>query len=337
MLSLVSLLLAVVGAEIGLRTLGVGPFNPDEIRERYVGAIRIEPGGKLLEADPLLGFVNAGARSKVTFSDLQFTVTHDAHHHRITRPVEEDASRGERLAVPEVWVSGCSFTHGFGVNDEETFSYLLQESTPAVAITNLGIESGNNVQGYLACKQMAEQGRKPALVIVAYAGFHEIRNVSLRLRRKELSPVNPFMSDVQMPFAKLEGDGKLMIYMDGLRFVEWPGQRWSALVNLLDDVWINLELEQSRRAEVTRGVLELMSRWCDEQGARFLVAGVWPDAADGLDWCRGNGIETIDISFDSGDASFLTNSKVDRHPGVKGHQHYADKLRPKILEMLDVK
>ncbi|MBY0586961.1 hypothetical protein K2X85_07280 [bacterium] len=328
----VSFLLSLAAAELALRFMGFEPFNPDAIRRLYIGNIRVEPGGKLLEADEILGFVNAGRRLDVTFADLRFTVTHDDQHHRISAPpqVQADNQSLER----GIWISGCSFTHGFGVNDEETFPYLLQESFPTYRVTNLGIESGNNVQGYLQCHQMMKAGPPPALVVLAFAGFHEIRNVSLRVRRKELAPLNPFMSDVWMPFARLASDGSIEVYRDRLRYREWPGQRSWALVDLIDNVYAGQQLENSNKSAITREVIQSIVELCRLRGSKFLLAGIWPDARDTLAWCQENGIESIDISFDPVDVGFLTASKVDRHPGPKGHRHYADLLRPKMEQLL---
>ena len=324
------LVVALVIGEVGLRWIGFEPFNPTEIRRRTVGEIRIEPGGKLVEPDPLLGFVNVPGRVRVHFGDLDFVATHDKEHHRITSSVKDKTSSDG----PELWVIGCSFAHGFGVEDEEVFSFLLQQARPNWRVTNMGLESANTVQGYMEVESLLHQKRKPRVVLLAYAGFHEIRNVSLRIRRRELSPANPLMGDVRVPFARLNDMNKIEFYYDSLRYVEAPLARWSSIVDLIDLIGTAQELERSRKEEVTRALLKLFDQLCLDHGAKFLVAGVWPDSKAGLDWCQGHQIRHVDVSFDTSTDEYLTDSKNDRHPGPKGHRHYAEKLLPMLDELM---
>jgi hypothetical protein len=323
------MLLAIAGAEVGLRRLGITPFDPDAVRA-MVGTIAVEPGGRLVEPDPTLGFVNVRGKVDVTFGDLEFSATHDEQRHRITNSnPANDAGR------EEIYIFGCSIAHGFGVDDEETFPYLLQQAAPSWKVTNFGIESASTVQALLELEQLLAAGAKPKCVVLAYAGFHDERNVSLRKRRRELAPLNPVIGDVLVPYARLTESDDLEIYEASLQYREFPLSRWSAILNLIDLVLIGQEMQASRMDEVTRALLLRFQKLCREHDIELVVAGIWPDAKEILAWCAEQGIANVDLSFDTSTREYLTDSKVDRHPGRKGHQHYATRLAEFLRTLLD--
>jgi hypothetical protein len=66
---------------------------------------------------------------------------------------------------------------------------------------------------------------------------------------------------------------------------------------------------------------------CEEQGIPAVVAALTDDrdTMAMLQWCREQGIETLDMSFDRSDRTNL-NLPHDTHPSARGHETYARKL-----------
>lgn len=70
-------------------------------------------------------------------SGFSFTVTTNASGERITGPVTQ---QGRLTSLREIWILGDSIAMGYGVSDEESFPYLLQDRLQA-QVRNLGVDS----------------------------------------------------------------------------------------------------------------------------------------------------------------------------------------------------
>ena len=110
--------------------------------------IVIEPGGKYQTPDPVLG-LRPLPGSYTGFFDQrdQWHFTHLADTTRITRPLETyaSASRG-----PGIWVFGCSFVQGWGLDDAAVAGYG--------GVQDLSLRSHEVSEQLIA--QFAEQSRR---------------------------------------------------------------------------------------------------------------------------------------------------------------------------------
>ncbi len=61
-------------------------------------------------------------------------MTHTADGRRITSPAQEEKPDGRDQVV----VVGDSLTYGYGLSDEETWPWLLQERLPCSRVLNYG-------------------------------------------------------------------------------------------------------------------------------------------------------------------------------------------------------
>src|SRR6185503_2200430 len=113
-------------------------------------------------------------------NDYSFRVTHLSNGLRITHPLADPIAENR----DQIWIFGCSFTHGFGVNDDGTYPWILQSRLTGYEIVNFGTDGYGSVQSLIQFEEALQAGRKPALVIVAYASFHDMRNAMTRLWRK---------------------------------------------------------------------------------------------------------------------------------------------------------
>ena len=152
----------IVG-EIAVRFMGLRPWDPARGRLEQ----NVEPGGTLFQPDPKLGYVLLPGRYTVTQPSRTWRATHLAPLHRATRP--GGVLPGADAGRDEVWVFGDSFTYGWGVDDEETWPWRLQERrrdldvvsfaairpSPAAADFN-GVHLDRRGP---ACKAMSAQGQ----------------------------------------------------------------------------------------------------------------------------------------------------------------------------------
>jgi hypothetical protein len=322
LLAFVTLNLVVFG-EIALRVADNGPWVPPDI------GVTVEPGGRFFEADPDLGYRMLPGTFDVTLTnpeldtDYHFSVTHGEDGMRLTRPADAPAPGGEGA----VWALGCSFTHGWTVDDDEAWPSRLQQALPANEVLNLGVDGYGTLQSLLLLRARLEQSSEPpAAVVLAYASFHDHRNTFARLRRKEAAPANS-LGPLLQPFARLAPDGSLDVAMADVIYTEAPLMRVSAVAHALEKTWNHLEETRVKGALVSWVLIVQMAQACDAAGVEFVVAGIIDDdktlAMGGL--CREAGIRFVDISVDLTDPA-LTNLPHDGHPSAAAHARYAKTL-----------
>ena len=299
--------------------------------------VAIDPPGPYLRKHPTRGFAHVPGKFRLTLvRDYSFTVTHGDDGLRITHPLTTPISEAKK----QIWIFGCSFTHGFSVSDEGTYPWILQSRLPDYEVVNFGTDGYGTVQSMIQFRETLRDGKKPALVVVAYAYFHDMRNAMTRTWRKDLSGNNR-LDPISFPYARLNSDGKLIIVSEQLRYSGEFVLRHSALLNYLDDR-LNSYLEKkfdltqsgpSMTHEVSKAVLEEFWNECKANGIRFILAGIShdPRTAEMLNYFKNKGATTVDISVDSS-ITENTNYPFDVHPSVRANTQSAQKLHAFLAE-----
>jgi len=309
------LLFFFAAAEILVRFRGYRPFVVEK------ADIKVEPGGRFFTNHAGVGYCQLPGTFKVTLkSNYTFTVTHGSDSLRITHPV----TATNAVHRPEIWIMGCSFTHGWSVNDEQTYPWLLQTRMPQYEIVNFGVNGYGTLHSMLQFKEALKERGKPAAVVVAYAGFHDERNTFTRLRRKAVAPYNQ-LGPLQQPYARLDRDGKVQYFMAPVEYQEFPLMRYSAFVHFLEWKYDLYEERAAHSQEVTRGIVKEFSELCRTNDVQFFVAGITRDASRLLEFCQREKIPNVDISVDLSTPG-NRNLPYDDHPSAATHQQYATKL-----------
>lgn len=310
-------------AEIIYRVRGRLPWRIQEI------PIQVEPGGKLFMRDARLGYRNLPGQFRVTFDNAwTTTATHLKDGRRITRPAAKEVGKNIK---DEIWIFGCSFTYGYVVSDDETYPWYLQEKLSQFDISNFGVNGYNNVQSFLQLQEGLQAGKKPKLVILAYAPFQDMRNTATRYWRKSMVPYNR-LGQIGYPFARLDAKGRLRLHENVLAYREFPFMRHSAFIHSLE-CWFNkFEDRLVRSHEVSKSLIKEFDGFCRARGIRFVLAMIAdePGSQDILDFCKREGIEAVDISADldkkeNKDAHF-------GHPNANANRQYARGLEQYLLK-----
>jgi len=314
----------VAGAEVILRTKSVKPWRKHKI------TIQVEPGGKFFRRHPTLGYSHIPGRFIVTLgSGYSFNVTHLPNTLRITHPIDIN-KKPERKE--EIWIFGGSYTHGWSINDEETYPWLLQERLPEYDIINYGVSGYGTMHSLLQFLD-ALKTKTPKVAVLAYAGFHDERNTFSRARRKIIAPWNKLGPLVQ-PYARVEKDGWLQYLFADVEYSEFPMMRYSALVHFIETKYNEFESKRLRSHAVSEGLVTGMARLAKKHEVIFIVANI-SGVHSMLHFAEKNKIPNIDISIDP-DLPENTNRPHDDHPSAIANEKYANKLerflRVKILE-----
>lgn len=315
LLGLVLALLAtgemLVRAEGGALVQG-GPRGSDHSR------------GRVVMLHPTLGYTHLPGRFKVTLGDgFVFHMTHGPDTLRVTSGPDPEVSDGR----PEIWVLGCSATHGWSLNDEETYPWLLQKKFPGYRVRNFGVSGYGTLQSLIQFREALAAGLpKPKIVLLAYGDFHDARNTLARQRRKEMVPWNR-LGPMRQPYARIGPDGELNLFHDEVAYTEFPFMQLSALSNKLESTYDNLEVAFLNSHRVSELLMLQINKVARDNHITFVVAGIWRSAGTEAMrlYAKKNHIPALDISVDTARSEF-NNLPHDLHPSALANRHYAEAI-----------
>jgi len=329
----ISLVTAVVLAvllfafcEVVLRLLGEQVLHTEPVN------VVVEPGGRLFAAHPALGYSHLPGTYRVTVRDsLSFTVTHRDDGLRITRPL--DAAPPAR-GTPQLWVLGGSLTHGWTVEDDEAYPWLLQAALPAYDVVNFGVNGYGTIHALIQVEEALAQGARPIAVVVAYGSYHDERNTFLRLRRKAVFLWNR-LGDLRQPYARLGSDDTLEVEHAAVVYRVFPLTRYSVFVHALERLYNRIEESIHDSHAVSEALILALAERCRAAGIQLIVAGIYDDALTDamLAFCRAHDILTVDIAVDLSRPEY-NNLPYDSHPSALAHAHYAATLHAFLSEHL---
>ena len=285
--------------------------------------VRVEPGGRLFATDPDLGYTHIPGEFRVELATgFGFDVTHGEDTLRLTAP----AGKATGEPAPEIWLLGCSFTHGWSLNDDESYPWRLQQLLSDYRIVNFGVSGYGTVQSLLQLQRALADGDKPAAIILAYAHFHDVRNTFVRKRRKQVAPWN-YLGRLTHPRARFDADGDVRIELVPVTYEEFPLMRYSALAHAVEMLYNDYEAWSARSADVTLELIVMTAALAQEAGVPFAVAGITDSrhTTAMLQLAGQRGLETVDIATDLNREGY-TNKPHDAHPSGLATRVYADRL-----------
>jgi len=296
--------------------------------------IVVEPGKKYFQKDSLLGYKHLPGKYEITLGgEYKFVTTHENNSLRIT----SDLQKNDSVAKPEVWMLGCSFTHGWSINDNETFTWLTQAEFKNYKFVNWGTSGYGTLHFYLLLKKALEQRDKPKLVIINHANFHFGRNTFSRKRRRSVSRWN-FLGKLNQPFATLDEKGKMMIKYSEVEYMPWMLSKYSALANYFEakyDIYLDKKDKQDE-TKITELILDEISGICSKYGVDVLITNIGDHNDFIKNYCDKNNKQFVDISVDVSKDGY-NNLPFDSHPSAIANKVYAEKLSAKLNELLDAK
>ncbi len=299
------LVLALVRRRIGVRTLivGVSGLASAGLIVAASAIASLDVAGRLkdlterlvyrahapaiFDRDERYGYVlRPNSRDSARTFDYNVTYTIDAEGRRVTpSPAEPRAT---------IVLAGDSFTFGIGVEDRETYAYLLgARYWPDVKVVNAGVGGWGIAQAYLTITDTL--ARRPLPTGIVYA----------------MIPDDQFRSHLRAPVAR--GVTRRLEFVDGA-FAMRPVVEGGAPAVTSDLV--------ERELEMNRTLLSLMARACAEHRVPFALLllqdeGRYPP--DLIYWMAHEGIPIVD----------LTRIKYERfphdyHPNAADHRRIAE-------------
>jgi len=275
----------------------------------------------------VLGYTHIPGRFQVTLSDdYAFRMTQGEDTLRITRPPDVDAAADTR---PPLWIFGCSFTHGWSVNDDDTFPWHVQQAFPAYNVVNFGTGGYGPLHSLLQFEQAIESRPAPRLAVVTYAHFHDERNTFNRAYRKvTVAHMAAGMRGAQFPYARVGPDYVLTIDRRPAIYHGLPLLKTLAAANFLDDLLARLNDRLIRSHDVSKALIREIDRQCRSHDVELVVAGITQEPAtwDLLADCVRHEIRQVDISFDYGNPRYMNAPHDPQHPSPAGQRIFAERL-----------
>lgn len=254
-----------------------------------------------------------------------FHVTIDSLGNRIT-----SLSPERHAGQPGIWILGDSFTYGWGNNDETTFPFFLQEFLPDFQVVNFGGNGYGNVQGYLQLKRSLEETKlPPAIIVVVYGNYFNIRNVDTPGRLLEYARhPDTFRTGVELsayayPSASIGSGGHLRIM-----YAPIYGTRKTAFETQDSDTPYHMR--------VTMKLLDEMAALGRRNGTRMVLAFIQGvDTDDVVRYASRNGYRIADIRPRKELHEWDDFNPLDGHPGPLAQDNYARKLFKTIRKAIN--
>lgn len=240
----------------------------------------------------------------------------DAMGRRIARPNRKESDSLRALVI------GGSFAQGYGVRDEDTFVFHLNQLISALDTVNLGVGGYGTFQSLLTLESYLDgNSAPPKLIILAMMEDHLTRNVATVEWIRAIRNSGGIYT--VPPHALLDGDRLVRHGFKSIR--AWPFETSSSLVTLIHEALVELEYGDRRSLMIpsTRTMLETIQSHATEAGADFLLVHLdyrtlgFPSTLDvpgieSLD-CRANDRSVPDL--------WLTRGG---HPSPRLHRHWSD-------------
>lgn len=239
-------------------------------------------------------------------------------------------------------IVGCSFAEGYGLPDNQTFAWLLQQRFPRRPILNYGTPGYGTYQSLLLLEDLIGTRKiHPAAVIYGFITLHVPRNV---LTWPILEALRGFGGQRFSP-PHVELRGRELRMFSPFVVSNWPLEQHSALVTLVHETELQARLSGRDRDEDEATVLlvKRMKNVAESEHARFLMATFWDDGPPGPESyrriataLRNAGIDEIDATYSGKETAperLYVGGSASGHPGPAVDAWWADKLSPWLARL----
>lgn len=165
--------------------------------------------------DPLLGYRAQPGKYSVAFQRTKAPGVTEKLITTVT--VQEDGNRwlGDHVknsGRPNVYIFGDSYIFGWGVDDEQSLAYLLQQNRKDLNVTLLANGGASLTQAYLNFERLRPTLRPEDVLILGYTAYYKRRHVMAPSRIVENGDVpGTEGSHAMVPRAKLTENGQIKI------------------------------------------------------------------------------------------------------------------------------
>lgn len=312
--------------ELALLILGYRPYNYDHYK------IKTNPSSAFV-GDSSYGIKLNPGNYKISLNDsIEFKSTHCKNGRRET--VHPSLNRKKRIAF-----LGCSFTYGYGVDNNKNFVQKLQNLDTTHIYENFGVIGYGTVQSYLQLKnEIIPNSENYEAILLNFSAVHLSRNVLSPYFRKNLKlgfgkanpEINQNMKNARFPY--IDENVHSIEYETWANLHQnWLFREYLASVNWLQTLWEKSSTNVNREIELTELLIKEMNELCYENNIKFGLVLLDELNNDRVLSHPVPNFVRVDFDFES---TTLTHYPVDSHPNESGHEHIATILSPFIQKIL---
>ncbi len=319
----VATLIGLLISEISLRLIGIKPW-------KYVAINDSISGKNIFKDDPVLGWISTEDKYEVNPVDQRekiFKLTIGKNGERETGLERKNFKR-------EILIVGGSFSQGWGVSDEDTFSAKLEKKYSDIKVHNYGQGGYGTVQSTLLLEREIKQRKLSELVIYGFIEHHEYRNVA-RVNWLRTLAMYSQRGTTKTPYGFINEENKL-IFKKPISYVNFPFKENLSLISLIEKVFAKnmskkgFPRDSKRKKQqkiVTEKTILKMQNIAKKNNSNFLVLI--------LDYSNKFTIKNYESFFINNKINFvncyipLVDKMVligDYHPSKKAHSHYSECL-----------
>lgn len=284
-------------------------------------------------ADNYFGIqLNPGTFKLTLNKKVKFKATHKENGQRLIPG--SDPKRTDNVLF-----LGCSYTYGYGVNDNKTFAAIAQKKHPDWNVENTAVVGYGTAQHLLQLRKQVQE-ESPKCVILCLSSVHFIRTVlsqnyrsNLRIGyRRSSSNVDGRMNGARFPyFDDYSGKEKHAKWED--LYSEIPGRYWSASINFIQNIRDRGREPKCNSIDITAHLIREMQALCNAKGIPFGVVCIDTNHETVALQKKLKNVAWKNVGF-SFKSKKYTHIPYDSHPNAKGHKKIAQSVIPFIEKLL---
>jgi len=318
LLVFVSIIVAIILLEVILRLFGFKPwyFYQSDLNEPTINKYDSKVGWK-----PQEGVYIFPPKSD-NVNDTTFTVLKDGSRFS---GESIDTYKGDVLFI------GGSITQGVAVDDEETFSFYLQNNLKDYRVKNYGVGGYGTYQSYLLLKDLLKNENNIKYIIYFFIENHEMRNVGDATWLNVLTKYSK-RKHVHLPYVQLDKNGNLVEYLP-VKYIELPFRKYSALITRVEKKIMRIKLYSKYKDEkkIVQKIILKMKKISEKNGSKFLFINLHSNnekSALYAEFSKKNNVTFVDCKHPLIEGFRVEN---DGHPNAKSHKLYSDCIYSKVF------
>ncbi len=304
-----SIILALIIIEIFLRIFVIKPWKNLKIGDPMINKVH-----------PILGW----KARKGTYSFSPMHKTGNNFSLSIKKNGDRENGNKNNTVKNEILLVGGSFTQGWGVNDNETFSFKLQKKYKDYNIHNFGQAGYGSIQSYLLLKERLAKAKSPKLIIYGIIQHHEYRNIAHEGWLRMMSQYSS-RGSVNTPYGSLGKENELSIHSP-IGYIAFPFREKLSIITLIEKFYnkfdskkrVYKKLETGKKIKqqviVTKKTIIRMKEISEKNNSNFIVVN--------LDWAGSFKINNYKNFFKSNNIKFLNCAvPIDKKFAIPGDYH----------------
>jgi hypothetical protein len=232
----------------------------------------------------------------------------------------------------KIIIIGGSFTQGWGVNDEDTFSFRIQKKFNNYKVKNFGQGGFGSVQSYLLLEDVLKKNKNVKLIVYGFIDHHEYRNVArgewlgLLLRYSNIG----YSSTPKVPYALIDKNDKI-IFHKPTGYLRLPFRENSSLITLIEKSYMRVitKSRKKQQKKVLRKLVFKMNEISKQSNSEFLFVNLKSNIEEHKKFLLKNNIDFVDCNL-SLTEEFLV--KGNYHPNAKAHSFYGKCINNEIIK-----